>query len=555
MVFVLLNLDPLLPVQATVLGELCSYVKAFFGAELKVVDVPVTPIAPELPPGWEALKERCQTTLQNKPGREGAVAPRQLFSSQLLHCLQLVHENPVRYGVDCEDAEVVLGITLCEFYHDPSGLRPDEPVPAEGTQDFFIGSAAHRVGAISLAQLEFVQAVRSFTSSLDPRKGCPKFPRHIFKLVTNSFLKLLGLRTCASHQCCAYMRPFCPEVTPLHLCFTCEEALLKKMLPGSTATLVKDAATRYSEIRKVLEGVNARLKPFRLGHRRFKEFEEECDWLLMAEEILNECSSERFRYHGTEGPQCRRRSLHNCLREVHERQPSRMLHRIHSEPLLKKTCLLDMAQTAPYRHDSGDMHKWTTLVINRKHQCGGHYAEAGGNVRPKTIGMFVESGLNASMLQKATENRIIVGGLSEATTDQSLLKYFEQYGAMEGRVTMDPNHSTGRTKGFGFVTFKDNEKLQEALGVQHVVDGKAVDCRESVVKTVSENRYNKRYFYGNDRYRRELSEGVSKATASAKVLPRQGSRLASTEEWQPTRSRKNALSLSYTTLPKLSATA
>merc|ERR1712170_266157 len=103
-----------------------------------------------------------------------------------------------------------------------------------------------------------------------------------------------------------------------------------------------------------------------------------------------------------------------------------------------------MAQAAPHRQDCGDLCKWTTVVWNRKHQSGGHYAETGGSLRPKTLGLFVESGLNAALLQKATDHRMHVGGLSDVTTDHCLLKYFAQFGATQAKVTMDPNHSTGR---------------------------------------------------------------------------------------------------------------
>jgi len=351
------------------------------------------------------------------------------------------------------------------------------------------------------------------------------------------------------------MRPFSPSLTPLHLCCSCEETLLKQMHPGDTAALIKIAAERYRGTRVVLEGVNARLKPALLGFRKFTEFEEECDWLLMAEEILSEASSERFRFSGTDGPQCRRRSLRNSLKEVHERQPGRILHKNFSEPLLKRTCLVDMTQAAPHRQDCGDMHKWTTMVFNRKHKSGGHYVEMGGSLRPKTLGLFVDSGLNAAMLKKTTESKMCVGGLATTTTDQSLMKYFAPFGAVECKVTMDPNHTAGtRTKGFGFVTFKDYDSLQEALKLNHVVDNRPIDCKESVVKAVRENRHNKRQFYGMDTWKKEVRETPNKATLTSEVGVRAGSRLASTEEWQPMRSRKNALSLSYT-LPNLSATA
>ena len=65
-------------------------------------------------------------------------------------------------------------------------------------------------------------------------------------------------------------------------------------------------------------------------------------------------------------------------------------------------------------------------------------------------------------------------------------------------------------------------------------------------KAITEKRHKKIYFHGRDTWKKELAGALDKSAVSTEVLQRAGSRLASTEEWQPTRSRKNALSLSYT---------
>jgi len=83
------------------------------------------------------------------------------------------------------------------------------------------------------------------------------------------------------------------------------------------------------------------------------------------------------------------------------------------------------------------------------------------------------------------ENRIFVGALSQNTSEQSLLEYFQQYGAVECTIHMDKQ--TGRSKGFGFVSFQDGgmqsgDLIQEVLSIKHTVDGKTVDCKVSVQK-------------------------------------------------------------------------
>ncbi len=58
-------------------------------------------------------------------------------------------------------------------------------------------------------------------------------------------------------------------------------------------------------------------------------------------------------------------------------------------------------------------------------------------------------------------SKLFVGGLPWATTDDSLHKAFEEYGAIE-EANVVRERDTGRSRGFGFVTFENAEDAQAA---------------------------------------------------------------------------------------------
>jgi cold-inducible RNA-binding protein len=69
--------------------------------------------------------------------------------------------------------------------------------------------------------------------------------------------------------------------------------------------------------------------------------------------------------------------------------------------------------------------------------------------------------------------KLFVGGLAWANTDESLREAFEQFGEVgEAKVIMD--RDTGRSRGFGFVTFEDGAAADEA---QAQMDGGNLDGR------------------------------------------------------------------------------
>jgi RNA recognition motif-containing protein len=72
-------------------------------------------------------------------------------------------------------------------------------------------------------------------------------------------------------------------------------------------------------------------------------------------------------------------------------------------------------------------------------------------------------------------NKIFVGGLSWNTNDDTLRRAFEAHGQVdEARVIQD--RETGRSRGFGFVTFSDGAGAQRAIASMNGtdLDGRAI---------------------------------------------------------------------------------
>ncbi|CAK9036933.1 unnamed protein product [Durusdinium trenchii] len=75
-------------------------------------------------------------------------------------------------------------------------------------------------------------------------------------------------------------------------------------------------------------------------------------------------------------------------------------------------------------------------------------------------------------------NILFIGGLSQQTDIESLANYFAQYGEiLETDVKRD--QQSGRSKGFGFVTFASEEPAEACIADMkaHVIDGKTVDVK------------------------------------------------------------------------------
>jgi hypothetical protein len=91
-------------------------------------------------------------------------------------------------------------------------------------------------------------------------------------------------------------------------------------------------------------------------------------------------------------------------------------------------------------------------------------AVAGGAAAPAQAGRL---GARPS-ISDATENgrKIFVGGLSPATTEISLVKYFSDYGVVEDATVV---REANKSRGFGFVQFRDGIP-PEVLEKKHIID-------------------------------------------------------------------------------------
>ncbi|GFQ70029.1 heterogeneous nuclear ribonucleoprotein 27C [Trichonephila clavata] len=77
--------------------------------------------------------------------------------------------------------------------------------------------------------------------------------------------------------------------------------------------------------------------------------------------------------------------------------------------------------------------------------------------------------------QSEEAGKIFVGGLSWETTQEKLQEYFSRFGEVVDCVVMK-NNETGKSRGFGFVTFKDVSCVAKVLSSgPHEVDGRTID--------------------------------------------------------------------------------
>ena len=74
------------------------------------------------------------------------------------------------------------------------------------------------------------------------------------------------------------------------------------------------------------------------------------------------------------------------------------------------------------------------------------------------------------------KNKIFVGSLPWSINSDSLKELFSQYGEITEAVVIT-DRETGRSKGFGFVTFASEESAQKALDM----GGKEVEGRSIIV--------------------------------------------------------------------------
>jgi RNA recognition motif-containing protein len=93
------------------------------------------------------------------------------------------------------------------------------------------------------------------------------------------------------------------------------------------------------------------------------------------------------------------------------------------------------------------------------------------------------------------QQNLFIGSLAYSTTDESLKAFFETIGEVESARVITERDS-GRSKGFGFVDFKDDNNNQKAVDS---LNGKELDGREiSVGLARPKDDSPRKNFGGND---------------------------------------------------------
>ncbi|XP_076258651.1 heterogeneous nuclear ribonucleoprotein 27C-like isoform X3 [Rhynchophorus ferrugineus] len=82
------------------------------------------------------------------------------------------------------------------------------------------------------------------------------------------------------------------------------------------------------------------------------------------------------------------------------------------------------------------------------------------------------------------KGKLFVGGLSWETTQDNLQRYFSRYGEVIDCVVMK-NAESGRSRGFGFVTFADASNVNVVLqNGPHTLDGRTIDPKPCNPRTL-----------------------------------------------------------------------
>ncbi|KAG9193309.1 hypothetical protein G6011_03344 [Alternaria panax] len=83
------------------------------------------------------------------------------------------------------------------------------------------------------------------------------------------------------------------------------------------------------------------------------------------------------------------------------------------------------------------------------------------------------------------DGKMFIGGLNWETTEDSLKGYFSQFGEVS-ECTVMRDAATGRSRGFGFLTFKDPKCVNIVMVKEHYLDGKIIDPKRAIPREEQE---------------------------------------------------------------------
>lgn len=75
--------------------------------------------------------------------------------------------------------------------------------------------------------------------------------------------------------------------------------------------------------------------------------------------------------------------------------------------------------------------------------------------------------------------KVFIGGLAPETTKEGLDEHFGKYGTITDSIVMQ-DRDTGRSRGFGFVTYDNENSVEALMKDDHMLDEKSVECKRAV---------------------------------------------------------------------------
>ncbi|CAJ2502894.1 Uu.00g102880.m01.CDS01 [Anthostomella pinea] len=122
----------------------------------------------------------------------------------------------------------------------------------------------------------------------------------------------------------------------------------------------------------------------------------------------------------------------------------------------------------------------TGISAHTADRIGGEYTRSG-----MAYGAVIDARPRLEDVQDTLSMKMFIGGLNWETTDDSLRDYFSQFGEVT-ECTVMRDGATGRSRGFGFLTFKDPKTVNIVMVKEHFLDGKLIDPKRAIPRDEQE---------------------------------------------------------------------
>lgn len=143
---------------------------------------------------------------------------------------------------------------------------------------------------------------------------------------------------------------------------------------------------------------------------------------------------------------------------------------------IRRTLILGACLTSEKSHGRRSSSGSITTESTSEQSIGGS-SPAGTFPHGKSAHLFKEGGLPEH--GDKDPRKVVILGIPWSTVDTTLLQHFSQYGVVEGVQIMREKY-TGKSRGFGFITFSSVEEAQKAIGGEHVIDGRRCEAKHAL---------------------------------------------------------------------------